>query len=33
MHNEESRDLYSSPNIIRMMKSTRIWLSGHVARK
>jgi hypothetical protein len=24
--------LYSSPNIIRMIKSRRIWWAGHVAR-
>jgi hypothetical protein len=32
LHNEELRDLYSSPNIIRMIKSKRIRLAGHVAR-
>jgi hypothetical protein len=30
LHNEELHDLYSSPNIIRMIKSRRIW-AGHVA--
>jgi hypothetical protein len=30
MHNEELHNLYSSPNIIRMMKSRRMWV-GHVA--
>jgi hypothetical protein len=29
-HNEEFRDLYSSPNIIRMMESRRIRWAGHV---
>jgi hypothetical protein len=31
-HNEELRDLYSSPSIIRMMKSRRMRWAGHVAR-
>ena len=31
LHNEELNDLYSSPNIIRTIKSRRIW-AGHVAR-
>jgi hypothetical protein len=30
--NEEIRDLYSSSNIIRMIKSRRMRWSGHVAR-
>ena len=30
LHNEELNDLYSSPNIVRVIKS-RIW-EGHVAR-
>ena len=30
MHNEELNDLYSSPNIVRVIKSRR-W-AGHVAR-
>jgi hypothetical protein len=30
LHNEELRDLYSSPSIIRIIKSMR-WV-GHVAR-
>jgi hypothetical protein len=30
LHNEELRNLYSSPSIIRMIKSRRV---GHVARK
>jgi hypothetical protein len=25
LHNEELNDLYSSPNIIRMIKSRRMW--------
>jgi hypothetical protein len=32
LHNEELRDLYSSPSIIRMMKSRRTRWAGHVAR-
>jgi hypothetical protein len=31
-HNEELRDLYSSPSIIRTMKSRRMRWAGHVAR-
>jgi hypothetical protein len=31
LHNEELRDLYSSPNIVRMMKSRRMRWAGHVA--
>jgi hypothetical protein len=31
LHNEELRDLYSSPSIIRMIKSWRIRWPGHVA--
>jgi hypothetical protein len=31
-HNEELHNLYSSPSIIRMIKSRRIRLAGHVAR-
>jgi hypothetical protein len=30
-HDEELYDLYSSPNIIRMVKSRRVRWSGHVA--
>jgi hypothetical protein len=32
LHNEELNDLYSSPNIIRMIKSRRMMQAGHVAR-
>jgi hypothetical protein len=32
LHNEELRDLYSSPSIIRISKSRRTRLAGHVAR-
>jgi hypothetical protein len=32
MHNEELRNLYSSPSIIRMIKSRRMRWAGHVAR-
>jgi hypothetical protein len=32
LHNEELRDLYTSPSIIRMMKSWRMRWAGHVAR-
>jgi hypothetical protein len=32
MHNEELNDLYSSPNIVRVIKSRRMRLAGHVAR-
>jgi hypothetical protein len=32
LHNEELRDLYSSPNIIRIIESRRMRLAGHVAR-
>jgi hypothetical protein len=31
-HNGELHDLYSSPNIIRMIKSRRMRWAGHVAR-
>jgi PAS domain-containing protein len=30
LYNEELNDLYSSPNIVRMIKSRRIWV-GHLA--
>ena len=32
MHNEELNDLYSSPNIARVIKSRRMRWVGHVAR-
>ena len=31
-HNEELNDLYSSPNIVRVIKSRRMRRAGHVAR-
>jgi hypothetical protein len=33
LHNEELRDLYSSPSIIRIIKSRRMRWAGHVARR
>jgi hypothetical protein len=32
LHNEELHNLYCSPSIIRMIKSRRMRLAGHVAR-
>jgi hypothetical protein len=32
LHNEELNDLYSSPNIVRVIKSGRMRWAGHVAR-
>jgi hypothetical protein len=32
LHNEELRDLYSSPSIIRIIKLGRMRWAGHVAR-
>ena len=32
LHNEELRDLYSLPNIVRAVKSRRMRWAGHVAR-
>jgi len=32
LHNEELSDLYSSPNIVRVIKSRRMGWAGHVAR-
>ena len=31
LHNEEINDLYSSPNIVRVIKSRRMRWAGHVA--
>jgi hypothetical protein len=33
LHNKELHDLYSSPSIIRIIKSRRMRWEGHVARK
>jgi hypothetical protein len=32
LHNEELNDLYSVPNIVRVVKSRRMRWAGHVAR-
>ena len=32
LHNEEINDLYSSPNIVRVIKSRRMRWAGHVTR-
>jgi len=32
LHNEELRDLYSLPNVVRVVKSRRMRWVGHVAR-
>jgi hypothetical protein len=32
VHNEEPNDLYSLPNIVRVVKSRRMRWAGHVAR-
>ena len=32
LHNEELNDLYSSPDIVRVIKSRRMRWAGHVAR-
>jgi len=32
LHNEELNDLYSSPNIVQVIKSRRMRWAGHVAR-
>ena len=32
IHNEELNDLYCLPNIVRVIKSSRMRLAGHVAR-
>jgi hypothetical protein len=31
LHNEEFNDLYSSPNVIRLIKSRKMRLTGHIA--
>jgi hypothetical protein len=33
LHNKELHDLYSSPSIIRIIKSRRMRWAGHAARK
>jgi hypothetical protein len=33
LHNEELHNLYSSPSIIKMIKSRRLRWAGHVARR
>jgi hypothetical protein len=32
LHNDEINDMYSSPNIVRVIKSRRMRWTGHVAR-
>ena len=32
LHNEEQDDLYTTPNIVRVIKSRRMRCAGHVAR-
>jgi hypothetical protein len=32
LHNEELHNLYSSPSVIKMIKSRRMILEGHIAR-
>jgi len=32
LHNEELRDVYSLPNIVRVVKSRRMRWTGHMAR-
>jgi hypothetical protein len=32
LHNEDLRDLYSSPSIIRIIKPRRMRWAGHIAR-
>jgi len=32
LHNEELNDVYSSPNIVRVIKSRRMRWAGHIAR-
>jgi hypothetical protein len=31
LHNDELHTLYSSPNIVRVIKQRRMWWMGHVA--
>jgi hypothetical protein len=33
LHNDELHNLYSSPNIVRVIKSRRMRWAGHVARR
>jgi hypothetical protein len=33
LHNDELHSLYSAPNIVRVIKSKRMWWAGHVARE
>jgi hypothetical protein len=33
LHNDELHSLYSSPNIVRVIKSRRMRWAGHVARR
>jgi hypothetical protein len=33
LHNEELNDLYSSPNIVQVMKSRKMRWAGHLARR
>ena len=33
LHNEELSDLYSLPNIVRVVKSRRMKWAGHVTRR
>jgi hypothetical protein len=33
LHNDELHSLYSSPNIVRVVKSRRMRWAGHVARR
>jgi hypothetical protein len=32
LHNDELKDLYSSPNIVRVIKSRRMRWAGYIAR-
>jgi hypothetical protein len=33
LHNDELLGLYSSPNMVRVIKSERMWRAGHLACK